>query len=128
MFYESELKVLTILWDQGETTAKGLAVKLKESTDWNKTTSYTVIKKCIEKGLIEKLESGYMCRALVTREEARKQEIEILADKMFEGSPDLLIASLLGGNKMTTAQIDALRQIVQEFSDHSSSKITLRSG
>jgi len=115
MIYESELKILEILWREGDMTAKDLAVILKETTDWSKTTTYTVIKKCVEKGLIERLEPNFVCHVLITKEEAQKQESEILANKMFNGSSDLLIASLLGGTKMTTSQVDQLRHMVQEF-------------
>ena len=115
MLFESELKVLEVLWRNGDTTAKNLAIALNKSTAWSKTTTYTVIKKCIGKGLIERLGYNFTCRALITKEEARKRESEILADKMFDGSSDLLIASLLGGSKMTTSQVDKLRNMVQEF-------------
>ena len=116
MIFESELKVLEVLWHEGDTTAKDLALRLNESTGWSKTTTYTVIKKCIDKGLIERLGTNFMCRAVITQEAARKQESEILANKMFGGSSDLLIASLLGGSKMTASQVDKLRNMVKEFS------------
>jgi len=115
MIYESELKVMEILWSEGDTTAKELAIKLSESTNWSKTTTYTIIKKCIEKGLIQRIESNFLCRAVITKEEAQRQEAEILADKMFDGSADLLLASLLGGTHMNASQIEALRKMVQQF-------------
>jgi len=115
MLYESELKVLELLWKEGDITAKDLSIKLNESIAWNKSTTYTIIKRCVDKGLIERLEPDFTCRATLTKEEARKQESEILADKMFDGSSDLLIASLLGNSKMTTAQIEKLQKMVQEF-------------
>ena len=117
MIFESELKVLEVLWNEGDTTAKELAIKLNESTGWSKTTTYTVIKKCVDKGLIERLGTNFTCRVTITREEAQKQESAILADKMFGGSSDLLIASLLGGDKMTASQIHKLRTMVKEFSN-----------
>jgi len=117
MIFDSELKVLEVLWNDGDTTAKDLAIQLNDSTGWSKTTTYTVIKKCVNKGLIERLGTNFTCRASITKEEAQKQESKILADKMFDGSSDLLIASLLGGSKMTTSQIDQLRNLIQEFSE-----------
>lgn len=113
--YESELKVMEILWSEGDMAARDLASKLKASTAWDKTTSYTIIRKCTEKGLVERLGANYLCRALITREEAQEQEVGLLADKMFDGSSDLLIASLLGRRKMTPEQVDKLRNLVEEF-------------
>ena len=48
--YDSELKVMEILWKEGELTAGHIAKILKEEIGWNRNTTYTVIKKCIEKG------------------------------------------------------------------------------
>jgi len=115
MIYESELKVLEFLWREGDMTAKDLAIKLNKSTAWSKTTTYTVIKKCVDKGLIERLGTNFTCRANITKEEARKHESDILVAKLFDGSSDLLVASLLGGTQMTTSQIERLRTMVQEF-------------
>ena len=112
---ETELNVLEILWNEGDTLAKDLAVKLNEAVNWKKTTSYTVLKTCIEKGLIERIGHNFTCRALITREEAQQRESKILADRMFNGSPDLLVASLLGVNKVTTDQLNAMRVLVQNF-------------
>jgi len=92
--FESELKVLEVLWNEGDMTAKNLAIKLNESTSWSKTTTYTVIKKCVEKKLVERLGTNFTCRVLITREEAQKHETEILINKMFGGSSDLLTSSL----------------------------------
>ena len=113
--YESELKVMEILWSEGSMTAKDLASRLNTSTAWDKTTSYTIIRKCTEKGLVERLGDNYLCRALITKEEAQEQEVGLLIDKMFGGSSDLLIALLLGRKQMTSEQIDKLRNLVEEF-------------
>ena len=50
--YDSELKVMEILWKEGELTAGHIAKILKEEIGWNRNTTYTVIKKCIEKGAV----------------------------------------------------------------------------
>ncbi len=53
--YDSELKVMEILWKEGELTAGQIAKILKEEIGWNRNTTYTVIKKCIEKGAVERI-------------------------------------------------------------------------
>ena len=50
--FDSELKVMDILWKEGDTSAKEIAEKLNEQVGWSKTTTYTVIKKCIDKGAV----------------------------------------------------------------------------
>jgi len=90
--YESELKVLNFLWDEGSMRAKDLTERLNVSTDWKQSTSYTVIKKCVNKGLIERCEEDpSICRALITRKEAQVREVKVLVDKMFNGTTSLLL-------------------------------------
>lgn len=116
--FESELKVLEILWEEdGILSVRDLAKRLNESTGWQTTTSYTVIKTCTKKGLLERFgtKKHYMCRVLITRKEAQIQEVEILTDKMFSGSSELLVAALLGNGNMNSDQVKKLRKLVQEF-------------
>ena len=54
--FDSELKVMDILWKEGDTSAKEIAEKLNEQVGWSKTTTYTVIKKCIDKGAVGRSE------------------------------------------------------------------------
>jgi len=117
MIYKSELKILELLWIEGELTAKELAEKLNASIAWSKTTTYTIIKRCLTKGYIERLGTNFTCRAIITREEARQQELSILSEKMFDGSKDQLLASLLGRSSITPTQIKQLRQLVQVFTN-----------
>ena len=58
--FDSELKVMETLWKHGDCTAGQMAKLLKEEIGWNRNTTYTVIKKCIEKGAIERCEPNFM--------------------------------------------------------------------
>ena len=113
--FDSELKVMGVLWKEGDTTAKRISDCLKEETGWNMNTTYTVIKRCIAKGAIERTEPRFMCRALVSREEAQEAGTVELIDRLFDGSADKLFASLLGRKKLTAGQIEKLRKIVGDL-------------
>jgi len=113
--YDSELKLMALLWEHGELSAQALARLLAEQTGWSKTTTYTVIKKCLGKGVIERVEPGFLCRALVTREQAQQRETDELIDKLYDGSPDLLVASLLSRKTLSAEQIVQLRSLVDSF-------------
>ncbi len=112
--FDSELKVMEILWREGETTAKALAEALAAQIGWSKTTTYTVIKKCLDKGAIERVDPGFVCRAAMTRDEARAFETTELINKLYGGSKDQLIASLLGGKPLTSERLETLRRMVLE--------------
>ena len=113
--FDSELKVMDVLWKEGDMPAKQISDILKESTGWNMNTTYTVIKKCIAKGAIERREPNFLCHALIARDVVQAAETEELLHKLFDSSPDLLFASLLGHQRLSKAQIDNLRRMVSEL-------------
>lgn len=112
--FDSELKVMDVLWREGDRTAKEISNILKAEIGWNQNTTYTVIKKCIAKGAIRRSEPNFMCHALIGKQAVQAAETEQLIDKLFDGSPDLLFASLLGRKKFTSEQIEQLRKIVKD--------------
>lgn len=113
--FDSELKVMDVLWKEGDMPAKQISDVLKESTGWNMNTTYTVIKKCIAKGAIERREPNFLCHALIARDVVQAAETEELLHKLFDSSPDLLFASLLGHQRLSKPQIDNLRRMVSEL-------------
>ncbi len=110
--FDSELKVMDVLWRTGDRTAREIAVILGEETGWNTNTTYTVIKKCIAKGAVQRSEPGFLCHALISKREVQAAETEALIGKLFDGSPDLLFASLLDSKKLTGEQLERLRHLV----------------
>ena len=113
--FDSELKVMEVLWAQGDRTAREIASLLREETGWNVNTTYTVIKKCVAKGAVERSEPNFLCHALVTKAEIQTAETEELIGRLFDGSPDLLFASLISSQKLSPEQIGRLREIVNEM-------------
>ena len=112
--FDSELKVMDVLWSRGDTTAKQISNILAESTGWNMNTTYTVIKKCVAKGAIERREPNFLCHALISKEEVRRTEAGELVAKLFDGEPELLFASLLGGKALSREQIAKLRAWIDQ--------------
>lgn len=113
--FDSELKVMDVLWKEGDTTAKQISDILKAAIGWNMNTTYTVIKKCIAKGAIERREPNFLCHALITRDAVQAAETQELLGKLFDNSPDLLFASLLERQKLSKEQIDSLRNMVEKL-------------
>ena len=114
---DSELKIMEVLWEEGDVTAKHISDVLKERVGWNINTTYTLIKRCINKGAILRTEPKFMCHALVSKEAVQEQETDELIDKMFDGDMDQLFASLLGRKRLTKDQIEALRAMVDQIED-----------
>lgn len=113
--FDSELKVMDVLWRQGDTTAKRISDILKDEIGWNMNTTYTLIKRCIKKGAIERSEPNFMCHALIPKEKVQEAETNELIDKVFDGSVNKLFAALLGKKNLSDEQIEKLKQIVEEL-------------
>ncbi len=113
--FDSELKVMGVLWENGDVPAKQIADLLTKELGWNKNTTYTLIKRCIKKGAIERTEPNFMCHALILKAQVQEAETNELIDKIYDGSADKLFAALLGRKKLSAEQIEKLKQIVGEF-------------
>lgn len=113
--FDSELKVMGVLWKGGDAPAKHIADVLNQEIGWNKNTTYTLIKRCIKKGAIERTEPNFMCHALIPIEEVQEAETNELIDKIYDGSVDKLFAALVGRKKLSAAQIENLKQLVGEM-------------
>lgn len=110
-----ELKVMNVLWQEGETTAKHITEVMNEKNGWNKNTTYTLIKRCIAKGAIERSEPNFMCRALVPKEVIEQFETNDLIDKIYDGSADKLVAALISRKALSKEQIERLKKLADEM-------------
>lgn len=113
--FDSERKVMEVLWDNGDLSAKELAEQLHTLVGWSKTTTYTVIKKCVDKKAIARTDPGFLCHPLVTREQVREQETDDFIDRMYGGSADLLVASLLGKRRLSGGEVERLKKFIEEW-------------
>lgn len=113
--FDSELKVMDVLWKEGDSTAKHIAEVLGEEVGWNVNTTYTLIKRCIKKGAIARSEPNFLCHALIPKKEVQEAETNELINKIYDSSADKLFAALLGRKKLSAEQIDKLKQIVGEL-------------
>ena len=112
--YDSELKIMEVLWKNGDTKAKQIADILLKEVGWNINTTYTVIKKCVRKGAIQRSEPGFLCHALVSKAQVQASETDELIDRIYDGSADMLFASLLSRKALSGEQIERLKRIVEE--------------
>lgn len=113
--FDSELKVMDTIWQEGDVTAKHIADVLNAEVGWNKNTTYTLIKRCINKGAIERKEPNFICHALIPKEKVQEAETDELIDKVYDGSVDKLFAALLGRKKLSEQQIENLKDIINKL-------------
>ena len=80
--HEGELNVMELLWSNKALAAKDIAKIIKEYIGWEKNTTYTVIKRLIDKGAIEREDPGFICRAIISKSTIQEIETKALLDKI----------------------------------------------
>ncbi|AZK45148.1 BlaI/MecI/CopY family transcriptional regulator [Paenibacillus lentus] len=113
--FDAELKVMEVLWSQGALAAGQLAKILKDDIGWNRNTTYTVIKKLVDKGAVQRTDPQFICKALISREQVQEQETIGLINKMFNGSTELFFSSFINANNLSDSEIEKLKQIVENL-------------
>lgn len=112
--FDSELKVMQPLWEDGPQSAGALAKRLAASVGWNRNTTYTVIKKLVDKGAVSRTDPGFVCTALWSREEVRRAETEELIARLFDGSRAQVLSAFLSGPALTEEEAEQLRAAIGE--------------
>lgn len=112
--FDSEAKVMDILWDNGPLSAKEISLIAERAIGWNKNTTYTVIKKLEAKGFLRREDPGFLCTPLVTRSQMQKAEAASLVQKVFGGSRKALFSALLEEEPLSQEELQALRKLIDQ--------------
>lgn len=107
--HEGELNVMELLWSNKALAAKDISKIIKEYIGWEKNTTYTVIKRLIDKGAVIREDPGFICRANVSKKKIQETETQALLDKLYNGSISNFISDYLVHQKLTTDDILNLR-------------------
>lgn len=110
--FDSELKVMELIWANEPISAKEISILASKEFEWNKNTTYTVIKKIEAKGYIKRIDPGFICASLISKKEVRKAETQGLVDKLFGGSRKALLSSLIESEKLTKDELDEIRKLI----------------
>lgn len=110
--HEGELNVMELLWSNKALAAKDISKIIKEYIGWEKNTTYTVIKRLIDKGAITREDPGFICRANVTKRKVQEIETKALLDQMYNGSLENFLNSYLANQKLTGTEIAELKRII----------------
>ena len=112
--FESEAKVMEIIWEKGPLSAKDIRLIAADTIGWNKNTTYTVIKKLEAKGFIRRDDPGFICTPLVSQEEMQRKEAVSLLNRVFGGSRKALFSALLEDEKLSEQEAEELRRLIDK--------------
>lgn len=113
--FDSELKVMEPLWADGPLSAGELAKRLAASCGWNRNTTYTVVKKLVDKGAVGRSEPGFVCTPLISREDVQRLETDSLITRLFGGSKTQFLSAFLSEKGLAPAEAQELRALIQSL-------------
>lgn len=111
--HESEYRFCLILWKHEPVTAAELVRLCQEQLGWKRTTTYTVIKRLGERGVL-KNENGTVT-SLVSKKEAQAFEIDELVEKKFEGSLPAFLAAFTRRRKMSEKELNEVQKMIDRI-------------
>ena len=112
--FDSELRLMEIVWSKCPLSAKEISLIAAEEIGWNKNTTYTVLKKLVEKNAVKRIDPNFICEPLITRERVQLEETRKLIDKLYDGSLKTFFASFLKREKLSDEEIEELKKIIDE--------------
>ncbi len=110
--FESEYRFCLILWREEPINSTRLAKICKEELGWSRTTTYTVIKRLRDRGVVRNEDATVT--ALVTKEEVQIAQMDELLDKTFEGSLPAFIAAFARRQSLSEDEAEALRRLIEK--------------
>lgn len=111
--FESEYKFCLILWEQEPVKSKELVRLCQERLGWKATTTYTVIKRLSERGILKN--ENTVVTSLVSKEEVQSAEVEELVEKTFQGSLPAFIAAFARNRRVTEKELDEVQAMIDSF-------------
>jgi len=112
--FDSELKIMDIVWENEPVSAKEISAIAGETIGWNKNTTYTVIKKLIDKKAIARSEPNFICASLIKKEDVQRAETSSLIDKMYNGSKKAFFAAFLQSEELDEDELAELRNLIDK--------------
>jgi len=111
--FESEYRFCLILWEHEPVKSKELVRLCQEQLGWKSTTTYTIIKRLSERGILKN--ENTIVTSLVSKDQVQASEIEELVDKKFEGSLPAFVAAFAKHQRLSDREVDALQAMIDQY-------------
>ena len=111
--FESEYRFCLILWEHEPIKSGALVALCKEQLGWKNSTTYTVIKRLAQRGVLKN--ENTIVTSLVSKDQVQAAEIDELVETKFEGSLPAFVAAFTRHQKMTQNEIDQVQAMIDQF-------------
>lgn len=116
---ERELEIMELIWSNKEMAAVDIAAHFlkPENGGHFKNTTYTFIKRLVEKGVLERRDPGFRCVPLYGREEILLNETESFIDRVYQGSFRQLFAQFVTNRRLSDKELAELRDLIDQTTE-----------
>ncbi len=111
--FESEYRFCLILWEKEPVKSSELVKLCEEQLGWKPTTTYTVIKRLSERGILKN--ENTIVSSLVSKEDVQAAEINEMVEKTFEGSLPAFIAAFTKHQRLSQSEIDSVQEMIDRY-------------
>ena len=111
--HEGEYRFCLIMWEHEPVSSLELVRLCREKLDWKRTTTYTVIKRLGDRGVL-KLENGVVT-ALISKEEAESAEIDTFVESKFGGSLPAFVAAFTKRKDVSEKDLDEMQRMIDRI-------------
>lgn len=113
--FESEYRFCLILWEHEPVNSTRLVELCKEKLGWSKATTYTVIRRLSERGVVKN--ENAVVTSLISKEEAQKSRLNEMMEETFEGSMPAFIAAFSKSKRLSKEEVEQLRQLIDSYEE-----------
>ena len=113
--YDAEMNLMNLIWAEEPLKAKELAALAWGELGWKTTTTYTVLKRLCDRGIIKRDEPDFVITSLISKSDVTKEHVGKLVDKLYSGSRKLFLASFLEEEKLSANEIAEIRALLDDY-------------
>lgn len=113
--FESEYRFCLLLWENEPVNSTKLAALCKENLGWSKATTYTVIRRLSERGVVKN--ENTIVSSLISKEEAQSSRLEKMLEETFEGSMPAFLAAFSKSKKLTKTEVNQLKELIDRYEE-----------
>ena len=113
--FESEYRFCLILWEHEPVNSTRLVQLAKAQLGWSKATTYTVIRRLAERGVLKN--ENTIVSSLISKEQAQASRLEEMVEETFEGSMPAFIAAFSRSKKLSRQEVEQLKALIENFEE-----------
>ena len=113
--FESEYRFCLILWDNEPVNSTKLVELCREQLGWSKATTYTVIRRLAERGVVKN--DNAVVTSLISKEQAQASRLDEMVEQTFEGSLPAFIAAFSRSQKLTRDEVEQLKKLIDNYKE-----------